>query len=168
MNGKTTNNNLKKSSTSNSLDNDSKSKYSSDSNNSSKRKQSEELINSNDINNINGTCTFKNKLKKDSTKNMSYTDKKDGAMNLRIRVVIPNYLVKYISENDQLIKKIEETYKTKCSFSDGPEVNVTTCEGIKGALVNFTGTLDNVMKSMQDIFLEIMLLENQINGKRYV
>lgn len=119
-------------------------------------------------NQFNGFHKYKSKFKRDCTKNMSYMDSKEGAMNLKVRIVIPEYLQTFLSENQQFIKKIEENNKTKIGFSNGSDIKVVTCEGVKGALTNVSGKLDNVMKSMQDIFLEIMALEHQINGKRQI
>lgn len=89
-------------------------------------------------------------------------------MKLKVRMVIPEYLVPMLEENDELVRRLEQENRTRIAFSRDNETKVSTCEGVKGGLTNISGKLDNVMKTMQDLFLEIMTLEQQVNGKRKI
>ena len=107
-----------------------------------------------------------NNLKRDCTKNMTYFDTRDKVSKLKLRVVLPEYIVEYFQRDHLMLERLKKDNRVQLGFAKGREVQVTTAEGIKGCLVTIHGKIDDVNKTIHDLMLETILLEKNLNGER--
>ena len=108
----------------------------------------------------------KSNYKRDCTKNMSYFDTKDDKMKMKMRIIIPDYICFYLEQKENFLKDLESKNKCKLALIDDRESRVSTCEGIKGRIVQFGGSLSKIMDAIQDLLTEIKSIEQELNGKR--
>ena len=113
------------------------------------------------------SMTFpKTNYKRDCTKNMSYYDIKEEKTKIKMRIIIPEYIVSHLHQRENFLRDLETKNKCKFAFIDDRENQVSTCEGIKGQLVQFGGSLKRVMKAINELISEIKVIEQELNGKR--
>lgn len=116
---------------------------------------------------LNSLMTFgQANYKRDCTKNTSWFDTQDKKTKIKIRIVIPDYIGPHLQRKDNLLGRIESTHGCKLAFVADTETRVSTCEGIKGRLVQFAGKVPQVMSAMQGLLEEIIRTEQELNGKR--
>jgi hypothetical protein len=108
----------------------------------------------------------KSNYKRDCTKNMSYFDTKDQRSKIKMRIIIPEYIVSHLQQKEHFLKDLETKNKCKFAFIEDRENCVSTCEGIKGQLVQFGGSLKRVMNAIQELLSGIKTIEQELNGKR--
>lgn len=104
--------------------------------------------------------------KRDCTKNIGFYDSKSEQMKVKFRVIIPEYINPHLHREKDFISELEEDHKCKISFLTDLESNISTCEGIKGQLVQFAGSLDGVSSAMKNLTKKIMKIEQRLNGRR--
>lgn len=104
--------------------------------------------------------------KRDCTKNISWLDTSDGDTKVKLRIVIPDYIGPHLQRKDNLLGRIEARHGCKLAFVADTESRVSTCEGIKGRLVQFAGRLPEVLGAMQSLLEEVIRTEHELNGKR--
>lgn len=104
--------------------------------------------------------------KRDCTKNTSWFDTQDLKTKIKIRIVIPDYIGPHLQRKNNLLGRIESEHGCKLAFVADTESRVSTCEGIKGSLVQFAGEMPQVMSAMRALLEEIIDTEQELNGKR--
>ena len=97
---------------------------------------------------------------------MTYFDVERKETNMKVRVVVPDYLLPIIDKHGKLTHMLQDRFNTRLAVCRARNGHVTTCEGVKGALVNISGEVGAVVNTIQALFEEVAQTEQRINGKR--
>ena len=108
----------------------------------------------------------KSHYKRDCTKNMSFYDTREKATKIKLRMVVPEYLIAPLQLETELARRCESKFNCILGSVADSESRLSTSEGIKGTLVQVAGSLENSMMAMRYVYQEIMVTEEQLNGRR--